>query len=84
MNTIELTTTEFRQSQKKFLDMASKGVSIFIHRGKEMFMLNRVRPTVVMDDETMNDIAEVREQSRSGEVTAVTTPEELKAFMDSL
>ena len=37
MNTINLTTTEFRKNQKKFLDMAANGAFIIIHRGKELF-----------------------------------------------
>ena len=84
MNTIELTTTEFRQNQKKFLDMAATGVSIISCRGKELFMLNRVHPEQVLDDETMRRIATAREQFNKGETTSVSNREELSAFLNSL
>lgn len=84
MTTIELTTTEFRQNQKKFLDLAANGVSIIICRGKELFMLNRVRPQQVLDDATMQKIATAREQFSKGETTSVSSREELSAFLNSL
>ena len=52
-NTIELTTTEFRKEQKKWLDLAAKGTSILICRGKELFLLNKVPTSYRLDDETL-------------------------------
>jgi hypothetical protein len=84
METIELTTTEFRQNQKHFLDLAAQGVSILICRGKELFVLNRVPVENRLDDETMKRIQQAREEFRAGETTTVNTEEELKNFLDSL
>ena len=84
MSTIQLTTTEFRQSQKKFLDMAAEGVSIIIRRGKEMFMLNRVSPTNLLDDETIRRIEQARQEFGRGETTSVASEQELQAFLNSL
>ena len=84
MDTIELTTTEFRQNQKKFLDLAAQGVSILICRGKELFMLNRVPLESRLDDETQRKIAEAREEFNSGDTAKIGSQQELEAFLESL
>lgn len=84
MDTIELTTTEFRQNQKKFLDLASQGVSILICRGKELFMLNRVPVENRLDDETLKRIEQAREEFRTGQTTTINNPDELKEFLEAL
>lgn len=84
METIELTTTEFRQNQKRFLDLASQGVSILICRGKELFMLNRVSVENRLDDDTVKRIKQAREEFHAGETTAVNTKQELQDFLNSL
>lgn len=84
MDTIELTTTEFRQNQKKFLDMAAQGVSILICRGKELFVLNRVPVENRLDDETMKRIEQARLDFQAGETTTVNSAKELKDFLESL
>lgn len=84
MDTIELTTTEFRQNQKHFLDLAAQGVSILICRGKELFMLSRVPVEHRLDKETQQRIAQAREEFKSGETTTVNNAQELKDFLDSL
>jgi hypothetical protein len=84
METIELTTTEFRQNQKRFLDLAAQGVSILICRGKELFVLNRVPVENRLDEDTIKRIEKAREEFRAGETTTVNTAEELKDFLNSL
>jgi len=84
METIELTTTEFRQNQKHFLDLAAQGVSILICRGKELFMLNRVPVENRLDEETQKRIAQAREEFKAGETTTVSNAEELNDFLTSL
>ena len=84
MDTIELTTTEFRQNQKKFLDMAAQGVSILICRGKELFLLNRVPVESRLDDETQRKITKAREEFNKGETATINSPEDLKSFLESL
>ncbi len=84
MDTIELTTTEFRQNQKHFLDLAAQGVSILICRGKELFMLNRVPVENRLDEETQKRIAQAREEFQNGETTTVKTSQELTDFLESL
>lgn len=84
MNTIELTTTEFRQNQKKFLDMASKGMSILIYRGKDMFILNHVPTEQRLDDETIQQIERARQQFKQGKTKSVTNRDELNKLLESL
>ena len=84
MDTIELTTTEFRQNQKHFLDLAAQGVSILICRGKELFMLNRVPVENRLDEDTQKRIAQAREEFKAGETTTVKNAEELNDFLASL
>ena len=81
MDTIELTTTEFRQNQKKFLDLAAQGVSILICRGKELFVLNRVPVESRLDDETQRKITQAREEFSSGDTATIRSQEELDAFL---
>lgn len=83
-NAIELTTTEFRKEQKKWLDLAAKGTSILICRGKELFMLNKVPTSYRLDDETIRLVEEGREEYKAGETTTIKNREELKQFLDSL
>ena len=84
MNTIELTTSEFRQNQKKFLDLAARGVSIVICRGKELFLLNRIHAEQTFDSETMAKIEEARAQFGRGETTKINNKEELQQFLNSI
>lgn len=84
MDSIELTTTEFRQNQKKFLDLAASGVSLLICRGKELFMLNRVSNYRRVDDDTIAQINKAREEMRKGEAVKVSTREELEELLKSL
>ena len=84
MDTIELTTTEFRQNQNKFLDLASQGVSILICRGKELFMLSRVPVETRLDDDTMKRIEQAREEFKNGETISLNSSQDLNQFLNSL
>lgn len=84
MDTIELTTTEFRQNQKKFLDLAAQGVSILICRGKELFVLNRIPVSSRLDNETQKKITQAREEFNTGGTATINGPAELQTFLESL
>lgn len=84
MDTIELTTSEFRQNQKKFLDMASKGVSILICRGKELFVLNRVANVSRLDAETLLQIEKSRKEFNQGKTVGVANRKELNELLNNL
>lgn len=84
MNSIELTTTEFRQNQKKFLDLAAAGASLLICRGKELFVLNRVSNRHRLDDATLSQIDQARQEINNGDCVRVDNPEQLHQFLNSL
>ncbi len=84
MNTIELTSTQFRRNQKKYLDMAAEGMQIILLRGKELFCISNISKEADFDDETKKAIENSRQQFRDGECTVCSTDEELKAYFDSL
>ena len=84
MDTIELTTTEFRQNQKKFLDLASQGVSILICRGKELFMLSRVPVETRLDEDSMQRIEQARQEFKNGETISLNSSQDLDQFLNSL
>ena len=77
-------TGEVTEPMKKFLDMASQGVSILIHRGKELFLLNRVPTETRLDKETLRQIERARQQFEKGETIAVNTRKELNQLLNSL
>ncbi len=82
--TIEVTTTELRQNQKKFLDLAAQGISILVCRGKELFQLTRVPTERRLDDETMRQIEQARQEFKNGETYSVKSIEELHQFLEAL
>ena len=85
MNTINLTTSEFRRNQKKFLDMAVEGYSIIIHKGKDMFLLNHVPIGENLDAATLASIDKARQQFRDRTTTTVVNNrEELNQLLNSL
>ena len=84
MNSVELTTSEFRQNQKRFLDMAAAGISVFIHRGKEIFLLNKVRTEQLLDEETHKQIELAREEYATGDTITTNNKKELDQFLSSL
>ncbi|MBR5118141.1 MAG: hypothetical protein IK100_05785 [Muribaculaceae bacterium] len=83
-NAIELTTTEFRKEQKKWLDLAAQGASILICRGKELFMLNKVPTSYRLDEETLQIVEEGLQEYKAGKTTTINNEEELNQFLDSL
>jgi hypothetical protein len=84
MNTINLTTSEFRRNQKKFLDMAVEGYSIIIHKGKDMFVLNYLPVGENLDAETLASIEKARQQFRDRTTTVVNNKEELNQLLKSV
>lgn len=84
MNPIELTTTQFRRNQKKYLDMAAEGMQIILLRGKELFCISNISKEAEFDDKTKKAIENSRQQFREGKCTVCSTDEELKAYFDSL
>ncbi len=87
MAVLNVSTTEFRNRQAHLLDMADKGTSVLIRRGRKFY---RVIPcTVEVEDEDITPmmlariddaLAEVKE----GKVRSFSSVEELDRYIDSI
>ena len=84
MSTIEITTSEFRQNQKKFFDLVASGVSVIVYRGKEIFQLSKDDTKRIFDKETEQMIKLAEEQYKSGDVTVCNTWDEVQKHLNEL
>jgi len=84
MTTIEITTSQFRQNQKKYLDMVTEGGQIILYRGKDLFRISPVNKEAIFDADTEKDIEAARKEFQLGECTTCATEEELANFFESL
>ena len=84
MRTIEITTTEFRQNQKKYLDEVAQGVQIILYRGKELFRISSIDKNVLFDEETQRQIEQGRKEWQEGKCVRCADSNELHSFLESL
>ena len=83
---LEITSRQFRDEQRKYFDLADNGTQIVLKRGRK-----RAYVLTPLDEEDMyftpamlEKIERSLEQAKNGNVTRVTTKEELKSFLDGL
>ena len=83
---LEITSRQFRAEQRKYFDLADNGTQIVLKRGRK-----RAYVLTPLDEEDMyftpamlEKIERSLEQAKNGDVTRVTTKEELKSFLDGL
>lgn len=84
MRTIEITTTEFRQNQKKYLDEVAQGVQIILYRGKELFRISSIDKNILFDEETQRQIEQGRKEWQEGKCVRCADSNELHSFLESL
>lgn len=86
MAVIQVTSREFRDKQASMFALADKGEQVVIRRrGKVSYMLTPVYENdFVLSPELEERLEEGRRQYRDGNVTSVTTKEELSKFLESL
>ena len=84
MRTIEITTTEFRQNQKKYLDEVAQGVQIILYRGKELFRISSIDKKTLFDEETQRQIEQGRKEWQEGKCVRCANSNELHSFLESL
>lgn len=84
MKTLEITTSEFRQNQKKYLDEVVNGVQLILYRGKELFRISSVDKSALFDDKTTHQIEKGRKEWHEGKCTRCSNPDELHQLLDSL
>lgn len=84
---IIISSREFRDKQKNYLDKVDEGVELLIRRGKDRSY--RIVPvkeddTLMSKEEFFAKIDRALEEVEQGKVTRIQSNEELSAFFDSL
>lgn len=82
-----ISTKEFRDNQKNYLDKVDEGEVLLIHRGKN----KSYKIVPVTDDDTLMSkeeffakIQRSLQQAKEGEVKIVSSKQELYGYLDSL
>lgn len=84
---IIVSSREFRDKQKSYLDKVDEGVEVLIQRGKNKSY--RIVPvekddTLMSKEEFFAKIDKALEEAEQGNVTRINSKEELSTFFDSL
>ena len=83
-----VSSREFRDNQKAYFDKIDEGVKVLIQRGKnKTYELLRVREkddSLMTKEQFFAMIEEAEQQYKEGKYTRISTPEEMRAFLDSL
>ncbi|WP_436411990.1 hypothetical protein, partial [Petrimonas sp.] len=85
MNTLQVTSREFREKQKSFFDLADAGKEIIIRRKNKAYLLTSIEEDdFKLSPEALKRIELARQQYRKGEVTVCDTVEAAIAHLNSL
>ncbi len=86
MAVIEITSREFRSNQKKFFDLADKGIQIVLKRGRQQayVLTPLLGEALFFTSEMLKRIDESIKQASEGKTTRVSSKEELDQLLDSL
>ncbi|MDL2312448.1 prevent-host-death protein [Bacteroidales bacterium OttesenSCG-928-B11] len=86
MAIIEITSREFRSNQKKFFDLADKGMQIVLKRGRrQAYVLTPLSSEdMFFTPEMLTRIDESIKQASEGKTVKVSGKEELEHLLDSL
>jgi antitoxin (DNA-binding transcriptional repressor) of toxin-antitoxin stability system len=81
-----VSSREFREKQKSYLDKVDEGVEVLIQRGNRSYKILPVRDddTLMTREEFFAKIDKSLEEVKQGKCTTVKSREELRAFLDSL
>ncbi|MDR1381402.1 MAG: type II toxin-antitoxin system Phd/YefM family antitoxin [Tannerella sp.] len=82
-----VSSREFRENQKSYLDKVDAGMEILIQRGKKCsYKIVPVRDddTLMSKDEFFAKIDRALQEAKEGKVTKIKSKEELISFLDSL
>jgi hypothetical protein len=82
-----VSTREFRQNQKNYLDQIDEGVQILLQRGKDKcYKISSIKKddTLMSKEELHAKIDRALEQYERGEYYEFKTMEELNQFIDTL
>ena len=83
---LEITSRQFREEQRKYFALADEGAQIVLKRGrKKAYVLTPLdEDAMYFTPAMLQKIEHSLQQAKNGNVTRVTTKEELKIFLDEL
>ncbi len=86
MSVIQVTSREFRENQKAFLDMVAKGIQVIIKRGKkELFAITPIDDDdLYFSPKMVEKINKSIQHAKEGKTVTVSTKEELSKLLDNL
>jgi antitoxin (DNA-binding transcriptional repressor) of toxin-antitoxin stability system len=82
-----VSSREFRENQKSYLDKVDAGMEVFIQRGKNFsYKIVPVRDddTLMSKEAFLAKIDHALQEAKEGKGMVITSKEELKAYFDNL
>jgi len=78
-----ISSREFRQNQRLYFDKVDQGEQVIVQRGKDKsYVLTPVtKDDLYFNAEMVRKIKKSIEQAKSGQVTTISTPEEIKELL---
>ena len=85
MSVIEVTSREFRDNQKSYLERVKEGNTIILRKKMDSFVITYVEPEEIrFSPEMESKIERAKKQAKEGNVKRISGKEELTAYLDSL
>ena len=85
MSVIEVTSREFRDNQKSYLERAKEGNTIILRKKTDSFVITHVESEEIrLSPEMENKIERAKMQAKKGNIKRISGKEELTAYLDSL
>lgn len=86
MSIIEVSSREFREKQKAYLDLVDKGAQVILKRGKKQaYMLTPIsEDDLYLTPNVKKRLDKSIQQMKEGKVVKLNTKEELEKYLDNL
>ena len=86
MSVIEITSREFRNKQKTYLELADKGEKIIIRRGRsQSYLITPVQSEdIIISSEMEQKIEKALQQVESGEIMKIKGLAQLNVYLENL
>lgn len=84
---IIVSSREFRDKQRNYLDKVDEGIEVLIRRGKnKSYKITAIsdEDALMSEEEFFKKIDKAKEEIEQGKSTTIKTKEELMSFLDSL
>ena len=85
MSVIEVTSREFRDNQKFYLERAKEGITVIIRKKTDSFVITHVESEEIrFSPEMESKIERAKMQAKKGNVKRISGKEELTAYLNNL